>query len=117
MSWRTKELYKHQARKLAKDAINSREYKELRRKEEQEIALRTYVRFCLVACDYIQINFGCKKRGIMKALVYFAGIMKYISNEDDNYFIDMNNVMIDECGTDVVGLLNMKIEEILKSEV
>ena len=117
MNWRTKELYKHQVKKFAKDAMNTREYKELRRKEEEEIQLRTYITFCLVACDYLQINFGCKKRGIMKALVYFADIMKYISDEDDNYFVDMNNVMIDECDIDVLGLLNAKVEEILKREV
>jgi uncharacterized membrane-anchored protein len=111
MGWREKELQKYQARKLALAAMNTREYQETRKKEEEEIAVNTYVRFCLVACDYLQINFRCKRKGIIKFLKYAASIMKYISYEDDKYFVDMNQVMIDECGVDVLAELGARVKK------
>ena len=117
MGWREKELRKYQAKKLALEAMNTREYKEARKNEEREIALRTYAHFCLIACDYLQMNFNCKRNGIMKFLKYAAGVLKYIAYEDDGYFNDMNIVMVDECDVDVLKILEMRIEEIVKDEI
>ena len=108
MGWREKSLKRHKAEQMAKEIISSKKYQDARKADMEQAALDAYCRFCLVACDYLQINFGCKRNGIMKFLKYATEIMKY-TLEDDKYFEDMNQVMIDECGVDVLEELGMKV--------
>lgn len=115
MSWTDKALRKHKIEKAIEEALKSPEYKKLEEKNKTETVIEAYCRFCLMACDYLQIKHRYKKTGITNFLTYATKIMKNIGNEDedfDNYFNDINQVMIDECGIDVMGFLGMRFEEI-----
>ena len=111
MSWVDKALKKNQIHKMIDEAMNSREYQEAKKKDQEQAALRAYCRFCLMACDYLQIKHNYKKNGMINFLKHASEVMKYTSEEDEGYFDDMNQVMIDECGIDVLETLGMKIEK------
>ena len=82
-----------------------------------QITIEAYCRFCLIACDYLQIKHNYKKNGMMNFLNYASKIMKNIGNEDFNdYFRDINEVMIEECGIDVMGVLGLEFEEVPEEE-
>ena len=108
MGWREKQLKRHKAEQMAKDIIKSKKYQDARKADMEHAATNAYLRFCLVACDFLQIRHGYKKRGIENFLRYASEIMQY-TLEDDQYFIDMNQVMIDECGIDVMAELGMGV--------
>lgn len=107
MSWADKALKKHRVEKMTMDIINSRKYQEAKKADMEQAALNAYCRFVLVACDYLQIKYRCKKKGIENFLKYATDVMRYTA-EDDQYFEDMNQVMIDECGIDVMDVLGLK---------
>ena len=109
MSWADKALRKAKLQKEIDRALQSPEYKKMEQESKQQMVLQAYIRFCLMACDYLQIRHGYKKNGILNFLKYASDILKFISFEDEKYFEDMNQVMIDECGIDVLEVLGMKI--------
>ena len=115
MSWADKALKKHKAEKMAMEIINSKKYQEAKKQDMEQAALNAYCRFILVACDFLQINYRCKRKGIEKFLKYAKEIMQY-TLEDDQYFEDMNQVMIDECGIDVLYELGFKVEKENKND-
>ena len=108
MAWTDKALKRAKAEKMAKEIMSSKKYQDARKADMEQAALNAYCRFCLVACDYLQIRHGYKKNGIKAFLKYATEVMQY-TTEDDQYFEDMNNVMIDECGIDVLEALGMKV--------
>lgn len=110
MGWTDKALKKAKVEKMATDIIKSKKYQEAKKKDMEQAALNAYCRLCLVTCDYLQIKHNYKKNGIKNFLKYASEVMQY-TLEDDNYFEDMNQVMIDECGIDVLEALGMKIEK------
>lgn len=110
MGWREKSLKRHKAEQMAKEIISSKKYQEARKADMEQAALDAYCRFCLVACDYLQMNFNCKRNGIMKFLKCASDVIQYTTG-DDKYFEDMNTVMIDECGVDVMAELGVRVKK------
>lgn len=108
MGWADKALKKHKVEKMTMEIIKSKKYQDAKRADMEQAALNAYCRFCLVACDYLQIRHNYKKNGIKNFLKYASEVMQY-TLEDDKYFEDMNQVMIDECGIDVMDALGMKV--------
>lgn len=96
--------------KMIEQAMNSTKYKEARKKDQEQAALQAYMSFCLIACDYLQLKHGYKKRGLTNFLKFASDRLKYVE-EDDTYFVSMNDYFRDELGLDVLELLGMKIEK------
>lgn len=108
MGWANKALEKHKIEKAIEEALKSPKYKKMEEENKVQTTLDAYCRFCLMACDYLQMKHNYKKNGLMNFLEYASKIMKHISNEDEdfeNYFSEINQVMIDECGIDVLSTL------------
>ena len=93
---------------MANDIINSKKYQDAKKKDMEQASLNAYCKFCLVACDYLQIKHSYKANGIKGFLKYASEVMQY-TLEYEKYFEDMNQVMIDECGIDVLETLGMNI--------
>ena len=96
--------------KMIEQAMNSTKYKEARKKDMEQAALNAYMSFCLIACDYLQLKHGYKKNGLITFLKFASKRLKYVE-EDDSYFVSMNDYFRDELGLDVLDMLGMKIEE------
>lgn len=95
MSWAEKALKQRRAEELAKDMMNTKSFQEWRKKEDKKLATKAYCKFLLIGCDYLQLKHGYKKRGLMNFLKYATDTILY-SYEDENYFDDINDVMLDE---------------------
>ena len=101
---------KIQMEKMIEQAMNSPKYKEAKKKEQEQAALQAYMSFCIVACDFLELSHRYKKRGLMKFLIFASKRLKYVE-ENENYFIEMNEHFKEEYELDVLELLGMKIEE------
>ena len=99
-----------QMQKMIDRAMKSPQYQNARKKDMEQAALRGYMCFCMMACDYLELKHGYKKNGLMNFLEFASKRCKYVE-ENDQYFIEMNQMFIDECGIDVLGVLGMKIEK------
>ena len=110
MSWTDKALKRAKAEKMAMEIMNSKKYKDAKKYDMEQAAMKAYCRFILVGCDFLQMKHNYKKNGIRHFLQYATDVMKY-TLEDENYFEDMNNVMIDECGIDVMAALGVMIKK------
>ena len=108
MSWTDKALKRAKAEKMAKEIMSSKRYQDAKKKDMEQAGINAYCRFILISCDYLQMNFNCKRRGIMKWLRYASEVLLY-TLEDENYYEDMNNVMIDECYVDVLKEIGFMI--------
>lgn len=111
MSWANKALERYKIDKAIKEALSSPEYKKMERENKVQTLIEAYARFCLIACDYLQIKHNYKKNGMIHFLTYAAEVMKDMPEGNENYFHEINQVMIDECGIDVMGFLGMDFEE------
>lgn len=111
MSWADKELKKHKIRKMVDEAMKTEKYKKARDEDNRQAVIRAYCRFCLIACDYLQIKHNYKKNGIINFLKYASEVIDYTSEEDEKYFEDMNQVMIDECGVDVLETIGIEVRK------
>ena len=66
--------------------------------------------FCFVTFDFLENRHRYKKRGLTKFLTFAAKRFKYIE-ENENYFIEMNEHFKEEYELDAFELLGLKIEE------
>lgn len=95
--------------KMITKVMNTREYKEARKKDQEQAALQAYMSFCIIACDFLELRHRYKKRGLMKFLKFASQRLKY-DEENMDYFVEMNDHFIEELDLDVLGLLGLKIE-------
>ena len=100
-----------QAEKIARQIMESPMYRKARREDQEQATLDAYCKFILIACDFLQIRHNYKRQGMINFLKYATECIHYLTDEDANYFDDMNQVMIDECGIDVMGYLGVKFKK------
>lgn len=110
MAYTSKFEKRARTEKIINEIMNSESYKQARKKDQEQAALQAYMSFCIVACDFLELNHRYKKNGLVKFLKFASQRLKYVE-ENENYFVEMNQMYKDELGLDVFGLLGMKIEE------
>ena len=110
MSYLNKQDKKVQMYKMIEQAMKTPQYQEARKKDVEQAALQAYMSFCMIACDYLNQMHNYKKNGLKKFLVYAAKRLKYVE-ENESYFIEMNDMFKEECGIDVLETLGLRIGE------
>lgn len=98
-----------QAEKVTREIMSSSAYQEARKKDMEQAALQAYMSFCIIACDFLELNHRYKKNGLTKFLKFASKRLKYVE-ENENYFLEMNEMYKDEMDLDVLGLLGMSIK-------
>lgn len=114
MGWREKQLEKHRMHKLLEQVIKSPEYREERRKWEEQAVLQALLRFTFIGLVYMETNFHCKKNGFIKFLDFLKGTIDDIGNEDEDYFIASNKYYKENFNLDVAEYLGLGIEKNLE---
>lgn len=109
MGYLSKMQKQAQIHKMIQTAMNTPQYKEARRKDMEQAALQAYMSFCIIACDYLELTHRYKKNGLMKFLAFASKRLKYVE-ENESYFVEMNDMFRDEMGLDVLAVLGLKIE-------
>lgn len=109
MGWVDKAHKKNQIHKLIEQAMNSPEYQMARKKDMEQSALRGLARFCLIGCLYMELNFRCGKKGLLKFLDFVKSNVEEIG-EDEDYIKASNEYYKENYDLDVLEYLGMKFE-------
>lgn len=109
MAYTSKYEKRARTQKIIHEIMTSSAYQEARKKDMEQAALQAYMSFCIVACDYLELTHRYKKNGLIKFLKFASKRLKYVE-ENENYFIEMNEMYRDELGLDVLEFLGMRIE-------
>lgn len=109
MAYTSKFEKRARTQKIINEIMNSSAYQEARKKDQEQAALQAYMSFCIIACDFLELTHRYKKNGLIKFLKFASQRLKYVE-ENENYFVEMNDMYKDEFGLDVLELLGMRIE-------
>ncbi|WP_405322210.1 hypothetical protein [Frisingicoccus sp.] len=97
--------------KLIKEVMNSYEYKEAMKKENEQQALRAYCNFILMACDYLELKHNYGQKGLNNFLKFANERLHYIADDNDRYFDEMNQYFVDKFKVNVLETFNLAIED------
>ena len=115
MGYANKMMQKAQRQKqinnLIKDVMKDPRYIQAQKKTEEQAALRAYARFCMMACDFLQLKHGYGKKRMLIFLEFCSKRLDYTIEEDEKYFEEMNEMFKSEIGLDVLGCLGMDIKK------
>ena len=102
-------MRKAQLAKLTKQIIDSHEYRERRKEDDEQNLMRAFASFALISADYLYRQFNCKAAGIKNFIEFVKPSMGYVKDDPD-YFRLMNEAFVDEIGLDVMKELGMEFE-------
>lgn len=102
-------MRKAQLAKLTKQIIDSPEYRERRKEDDEQNLMRAFASFALISADYLYRQFNCKAAGIRKFIDFVKPSMGYVK-DDTEYFRLLNQAFVDEIGLDVMRELGMEFE-------
>lgn len=110
MGWAEKALERHKTKKQIEEIMNSPEYKELQRKQDEQAVLQALGRFCCIACDFLELKHNYKGNGLKNFLAFVLKRMCY-TGEDEKYFLDYCEYVKEEYKVDILGELGLEIGE------
>lgn len=110
MGWAEKALQRHKLQKQIEEIMNSPEYKEIQRQQDEQKVLQALVRFCCIACDYLELKHNYKGNGIKNFLAFAVKRVCY-TGEDEKYFTDYFKYAKEEYNVDIPGEFGLDIEE------
>ena len=103
MGWADKALKKAREEKLVADVVNSRAYRQQKKKED----LRMFALLGFISCDYLELKHRYKRNGFMNFLKFANERMRYISTDNEYYIDDMNSFYKEEHGIDMLKWLGI----------
>lgn len=97
-------------RKLAEEVMNTPEFKEFMRQQEEQAVLNALARFAFMMCGFLETRHGYKKEGLKKFLDFVKVSLKETDGNED-FFIGYDSYYKSELGLDVLAELGMALEE------
>ena len=97
-------------RKLAEEVMNTPEFKEVMRQQEERAVLNALARFTFMMCGFLETRHGYKKDGLKKFLAFVLVNLKCTEDNSD-FFKDYDAYYKDEYGLDVLAELGLGLEE------
>ena len=89
MGWADKAHKKIQAEKMAKELMNSQVYREARRKDKEEATLHALGMFTFIGMLWLEMNFGCKRKGLLRFLEFVMGTVADFKKDPE--YADIRN--------------------------
>lgn len=83
MGWADRAHKKIKTQKLAESIINSPKYQEARKKDMEQSTLKALVCFAFIGLLYLELNFRCKKNGLVKFLEFVKANVADIGNDEE----------------------------------
>ena len=109
MSWVDKALREHKLQKQIEKAMNTPEYKEAQRKQEEQEVLNALGRFVFMMCGFLETRHGYKAEGLKKFLA-FVKVSLQCTEDNELFFKDYDAYFKYEYGLDVLGELGLGLE-------
>lgn len=108
MGWANKMHKKHQTTKIVNQIMESKEWKEAKKKDQEQAVFNAFLRLSFFACEYLEEKHGYKKKGLQRFLKYMVELMDE-PKDDQQYFIDAEKYYKEELGLDVMKELGLAI--------
>lgn len=108
MGWADKQLKKHKMRKQIDQVLNEPIYREERRKWEEQAVLQALLKFVFIGLIWLEMNFRCKRNGLIKFLEFVKGQLAEIDG-DDEFFNDSNKYYKENYNLDVFNYLGLEL--------
>ncbi len=109
MGWAEKALRQHKLQKQIEEAMNTPEYKEAQRQQEEQAVLNALGRFTFMMCEFLETRHGYKAEGLKKFLKFVHGCLEY-TGDNEMYFKDCLDYYKEEYGVDVLAELGLGLE-------
>ena len=110
MSWADKVHKKIQAEKMAKELMSSQIYREARRQDKEEATLHALGMFAFVGMIWLEMNFRCKRAGLLKFLDFLKGTVIDFK-KDPNWLEASDQYFKETYGIDALAYLGLEISK------
>ena len=100
---------KAQMDRMVREMMNSKEYREAAKKDQQQAAMRAYCNFCMMACDWLELKHNYGHGRLIKFLEFALSRMKYLADDNENYYQEMNEYYKKQFKVDVFDIMGMKV--------
>lgn len=110
MSWVDKAHKEYQIQKIIKQIMNSKEFQDAKKKDMEQSALRGLAHFTLIGCLYMELNFRCRRKGLLKFIEFVKGNVEEVGKDND-LLKASNQYFKDKYEIDVMRELGMAFEE------
>ena len=97
-------------KKAIEEIESSQEWKERQLVRDRQIALDTFAKYIFFTCEYLELNFGCKKKALEKFITFAMRRLNDVI-DDKHYFKDIDKYYKNELGCDILRMLGIGIEE------
>ena len=101
---------RYESEKMAKRVMDTPEFKEAMRKQEEQSVLRAICTLSFMACGYLETRHGYKANGLKKFLD-FIKVSLECSADDESFFVEYSKYYKEEYGLDVLDELGMGLED------
>jgi hypothetical protein len=85
MSWADKALRKHKLQKEIDRAMADPRYKEMKRKEDEELVWRAFGTFCRLGCEFLEFRHRYGHDGLLYFIDWMRGRTMEIADTPDYY--------------------------------
>lgn len=97
-------------RRAIEEIENSQEWKERMHARDRQIALDTFAKYIFFTCEYLELNFGCRKKALEKFITFAMRRLNDVL-DDKHYFRDIDAYYKNEIGINILKTLGLGIEE------
>ena len=95
--------------RMVREIMNSTEYKQAVKKDQERAGVRAYCNFCMMACDFLELRHNYGSRGLRKFLEFALGRMRYLADENEDYYQEMNEYFVEKFSVNVFDIMGMKV--------
>jgi hypothetical protein len=110
MSYFDKVRKREAKRKLAEEVMNTPEFKEAMRQQNEQAILNALGRFTFMMCGYLETKHRYGKLGLLRFMHFVKMGLKEM-DDNENFFVGYNEHYIEEYGLDVLAELWLGLEE------
>ena len=107
MNWTKKAHQRNKIDNLIKQAMNTPEYREAKRRDMEQATLQALVRFCFIMCEFLELKHGYKHNGLLNFLD-FAKCRVVEIGDDEEYFADVEKYYKTEHNVNVLEFLGVE---------
>ena len=109
MGYFEKQRKRQATEKLTREVMNTTEFKQAMKLQEEQAVLNALGRFTFMMCGFLETRHGYKKAGLEKFLAFVKTSLECTADSAD-FFKDYDEYYKDEMGLDVLDSLGLGLE-------
>ena len=101
---------RYESEQMARRVMDTPEFKQAMRKQEEQAVLKAICTLSFMACGYLETRHGYKANGLKKFLD-FIKLSLECTTDDESFFVEYAKYYKEEYDLDVLGVLGMGLED------